>query len=63
LFVCSYVLSSLDGDEAVARFGDVSREADNDVRMQAGQFRDGNGYPKPEIRWVKTLLGHGYGGF
>jgi hypothetical protein len=25
--------------------------------------RDGNGYPKPETRWVKTLLGHGYGGF
>jgi hypothetical protein len=25
--------------------------------------RDGNGYPKPETWWVKTLLGHGYGGF
>jgi hypothetical protein len=25
--------------------------------------RDGNGYPKPETRWVKILLGHGYGGF
>jgi hypothetical protein len=25
--------------------------------------RDGNGYPKPETRWVKTLLGHEYGGF
>jgi hypothetical protein len=25
--------------------------------------RDGNGYPKPETRWAKTLLGHGYGGF
>jgi hypothetical protein len=25
--------------------------------------RDGNGYPKPETRWVKTLLGHGYDGF
>jgi hypothetical protein len=23
--------------------------------------RDGNGYPKPETRWVFTLLGHGYG--
>jgi hypothetical protein len=25
--------------------------------------RDDNGYPKPETRWVKTLLRHGYGGF
>jgi hypothetical protein len=23
--------------------------------------RDGNGYPKPETRWVFTLLGDGYG--
>jgi hypothetical protein len=31
--------------------------------MSEGMNRDGNGYPKPETRWVKTLLGHGYGGF
>jgi hypothetical protein len=48
--------TSLDGgDAALARSG------------PAGVFevtvRDGNGYPKPETRWVKTLLGHGYGGF
>ena len=23
--------------------------------------RDGNGYPKPETRWVFTLLGAGFG--
>jgi hypothetical protein len=23
--------------------------------------RDGNGYPKPETRWVFTLLGYGFG--
>jgi hypothetical protein len=35
----------------------------NVVMMEEGLGRDGNGYPKPETRWVKTLLGHGYGGF
>jgi hypothetical protein len=24
-------------------------------------LRDGNGYPKPETRWVFTLLGYGFG--
>jgi hypothetical protein len=25
--------------------------------------KDGNGYPKPDIRWIKPLLGHEYNNF
>jgi hypothetical protein len=49
---------------AVASRGRV-REIDRGCirENEAARSRDGNGYPKPETRWVKTLLGHGYGGF
>jgi hypothetical protein len=30
-------------------------------RHRSDPARDGNGYPKPEIRWVFTPLGYGFG--
>jgi hypothetical protein len=38
------------------------REDDIDVeRTSDVGIRDGNGYPKPETRWVFTPLGYGFG--
>jgi hypothetical protein len=43
---------------------DMSGGAPDIVRWHTGQSgvpRDGNGYPRPDTRWVFTLLGYVYG--
>jgi hypothetical protein len=36
-------------------------EGVSQVRNGVQVIRDGNGYPKPETRWVFTPLGYGFG--
>lgn len=48
--------------------GVAKRKSDPHAGMAIGEVmvvgpRDVNGYPKPEIRWVKTLLDHEYDDF
>jgi hypothetical protein len=44
-------------------FSDIDKMLLNMAAEEAATAadRDGNGYPKPETRWVFTLLGDGYG--